>query len=228
MTKPFDLIVFDWDGTLMDSEAHIVASMERAIADLKLPALSRPTLSNVIGLGLAEAIARLLPAEGPAVRQSMVDRYRHHYFDQDLSEPFDGAGEVLRDLTNQGYLLAVATGKGRRGLDMVLESTGFGEYFHLTRCADETRSKPHPQMLQEIMDVLGVEPKATLMVGDTEYDLQMAHNAGAASLAVDYGVHARDRLLQCNPLGCLDNIQRLPGWLAQHSFRSLDVTTELA
>jgi phosphoglycolate phosphatase len=227
-TKPFDLIVFDWDGTLMDSEVHIVSSMERAIADLKLPALSRESLSNVIGLGLTEAIARLLPAEGPQTRQSMVDRYRHHYFDQDSSEPFAGAKEVLQELTRQGYLLGLATGKGRRGLDMVLQSTGFGDYFHLTRCADETRSKPHPQMLLEIMEILDVAPEATLMVGDTEYDLQMAHSAGAASLAVDYGVHARDRLLQCGPLGCLDDIQRLPEWLARHSLTTSNIGAELA
>ena len=198
----------------MDSEAHIVSSMEQAIADLNLAPLPRESLSNVIGLGLGEAIASLLPDEGPEIWQGMVDRYRYHFFAQDSCEPFAGAKEVLEDLTRQGYLLAVATGKGRRGLDSVLASTGFGEYFHCTRCADETRSKPHPQMLLEIMEVLGVEPGATLMVGDTEYDLQMAGHAGAASLAVDYGVHARDRLLQCNPLGCLDDIQRLPGWLS--------------
>lgn len=228
MNKPFDLIVFDWDGTLMDSEVHIVSSMERAIADLNLPPLPRESLSNVIGLGLAEAIASLLPGEGLETRTAMVERYRHHYFTQDLSEPFAGAETVLQELNRQGYLLAVATGKGRRGLDSVLASTGFGDYFHLTRTAEETRSKPHPQMLLEIMDILDVAPRATLMVGDTEYDLEMAHQAGAASLAVDYGVHARDRLLQCNPLGCLDNIQRLPEWLRQQSFKAVDLTATLA
>jgi len=228
LTKPFHLIVFDWDGTLMDSETHIVSSMERAIADLNLPPLPRTSLSNVIGLGLTEAIARLLPDEGAETRAGMVERYRHHYFTQDLSEPFAGAEEVLQELTRQGYLLAVATGKGRRGLDSVLASTGFGKYFHCTRCSEETRSKPHPQMLLEIMDVLDVAPGTTLMVGDTEYDLQMAREAGAAALAVDYGVHERDRLLQCNPLGCLDNIQRLPGWLARQSFTTSNITAELA
>lgn len=224
--KTFDLIVFDWDGTLMDSEAHIVTSMERAIADLKLAPLPRSALSNVIGLGLAEAIARLLPGEGAGIHRDMVDRYRHHYFTEDSCEPFAGAREVLEELTRQGYLLAVATGKGRRGLDSVLESTGFGDYFHCTRCSDETRSKPHPQMLLEIMDVLNVAPASTLMVGDTEYDLQMAQQAGVAALAVEYGVHARDRLLQCNPLGCLDDIQRLPGWLDQQSLTTSDITAE--
>jgi phosphoglycolate phosphatase len=226
MHKPYELIVFDWDGTLMDSEAHIVASMEKAVADLGLPALEREVISNVIGLGLGEAIASILPVQGPEVHRQIVDRYRYHFLAEDPCEPFAGAEEVLRSLSRRGYWLAVATGKGRGGLDRVLQSTGFGTYFHLTRCADETRSKPHPQMLEEIMDGLGVTAAATLMVGDTEYDLQMARNAGVASLAVDYGVHARERLLQCNPLACLDDIQRLPEWLAQRPLKTSDPAAE--
>lgn len=116
-------------------------------------------------------------------------------------------------MNEQGYLLAVATGKGRRGLDRVLQSTGFGGYFIETRCADETCSKPDPQMLREIMSVTGMESAQTLMIGDTEYDLEMANAAQTASLGVDYGVHSRDRLLSCGPLACLSSISELPDWL---------------
>ena len=214
MNKPFELLVFDWDGTLMDSEAHIVASMQRAIDDVALPELPHAELSDVIGLGLAEAIERLFPGIEPGPRQQLADRYRYHFLTDDPCQPFEGAEEVLRELNRQGYLMAVATGKGRRGLDRLLDSTGFRPLFHVTRCSDETRSKPHPQMLQEIMTVLDVEPTRTLMIGDTEYDLQMAHNAGAAPLAVSYGVHAVERLHQHEPRGCLDAIGELPAWLA--------------
>ena len=213
MQKPFELLVFDWDGTVMDSEAHIVASMERAIDDLRFPALPREAIRNVIGLGLFEAITSLYPSLAAGDVQAMTDRYRYHFLADDPCEPFEGAEYVLRELSRQGYLMAVATGKGRRGLDRVLDSTGFLPLFHTTRCADETRSKPHPQMLEEIMDELGVEPSATLMIGDTEYDLQMAQNAGTASLAVSYGVHAPERLEQYKPLACLDALLALPDWL---------------
>ncbi len=214
MSKPFELLVFDWDGTLMDSEAHIVASMKSAIVDVELPELSHAEMSDVIGLGLAEAIERLFPGIEDGLREQVADRYRYHFLADDPCEPFEGAEEVLRELSRQGYLMAVATGKGRRGLDRVLDSSGFRPLFDITRCSDETRSKPHPQMLQEIMVVLDVDPSRTLMIGDTEYDLQMAHNAGAVPLAVSYGVHAVERLHQHKPRGCLDAIRELPAWLA--------------
>lgn len=214
MHKTFKLLVFDWDGTLMDSEAHIVASMHRAVADVELPALPDAQVRNIIGLGLREAIEVLLPHARAGDHQAIADRYRYHFLADDPCVPFEGAEAVLQSLRDQGYLLAVATGKGRCGLERVLASTGFGGYFLETRCADETCSKPDPQMLQEIMEILNVSPAHTLMIGDTEYDLQMALAAGTASLAVDYGVHERERLLACKPLGCLSSIQQLPSWLA--------------
>lgn len=216
MHKTFELLVFDWDGTLMDSEAHIVASMQRAVLDVELPALSDAPVRDIIGLGLPEAIEVLLPHTGASERQAVADRYRYYFLADNPCAPFEGVEAVLQSLCDQGYWLAVATGKGRRGLDRVLAGTGFSRYFLETRCADETRSKPHPQMLQEIMATLGVSPARTLMIGDTEYDLQMAHTADAASLAVDYGVHERERLLACKPLGCLNSIRQLPDWLADH------------
>lgn len=213
----YQLIVFDWDGTLMDSEAHIVSSMQRALSDAQLPELEREKIRDIIGLGLREAIHRLLPDESDELHLALVDRYRYHFFADDPCEPFAGAESVLQQLSEQGYLLAVATGKGRPGLDRVLQSTGFGEYFIETRCADETCSKPDPQMLQEIMEVTGIGFAQTLMIGDTEYDLQMANAARTASLGVDYGVHSRDRLLACGPLACLSAITELPAWLAEQS-----------
>lgn len=222
MQKPFELLVFDWDGTLMDSEAHIVSCMQRAMLDVQLPEMSREKIRDIIGLGLREAILRLLPDASEEICVALVDRYRFHFFADDPCEPFEGAEHVLRQLSEQGYLLAVATGKGRRGLDRVLQSTGFGGYFIETRCADETCSKPDPQMLHEIMDVTGMEATQTLMIGDTEYDLEMANAARAAGLGVDYGVHSRDRLLSCGPLGCLSSISELPDWLvaqAQHRIK---------
>lgn len=213
MSRPFELLVFDWDGTLMDSEEHIVASMERAIDDLALPSLPRSRLRDVIGLGLAEAIERLYPEIAAPLQLQIKDRYRYHFLAEDPCEPFAGAGEVLRGLEKQGYLLAVATGKGRGGLDRVLDSTGFRPFFHATRTAEETRSKPHPQMLEEVITLCGAEPAVTLMIGDTEYDLEMARNAGVTPLAVSYGVHAVDRLRRHEPAGVLDDIRQLPAWL---------------
>ncbi len=214
MSRPFELLVFDWDGTVMDSEAHIVASMQRAIEELSLPELPPSRLREVIGLGLKEAIEQLYPTLEAPHRERMKDRYRYHFLAEDPCQPFAGAEAVLRQLESQGYLLAVATGKGRGGLDRVLDSTGFRPFFTVTRSADETRSKPHPQMLHEVMDFCGVEPADTLMIGDTEYDLEMARHAGATPLAVSYGVHAVDRLQRHAPAGVLDDIRELPAWLA--------------
>lgn len=215
----FELLVFDWDGTLMDSEARIVACLQGAIADLELPARDVAALRNIIGLGLAEAIETLFPGSDAATRQAVVERYRHHFLvaDPTPSALFEGAAEVLHGLAAQGYLLAVATGKGRRGLDKVLEETGLAPLFHATRCADETFSKPHPQMLLELMEHLGADPQATLMIGDTEYDMEMARNARTHALAVSYGVHHPERLLRHQPLGCLERIGDLPAWLNENS-----------
>jgi phosphoglycolate phosphatase len=213
--KTFELLVFDWDGTLMDSEAHIVSSMQRTLADLDLPEMPRENIREIIGLGLREAILRLLPDSDDEQVLAIIDRYRYHFFADDPCEPFAGAESVLQHLHEAGYLLAVATGKGRQGLDRVLQSTGFSQYFVETRCAEETQSKPHPQMLLEIMEILDIDAHKTLMIGDTEYDLEMANAAKAAALGVDYGVHGRERLLACSPLGCLSSVTEIPGWLAK-------------
>jgi len=211
----FHLLVFDWDGTLMDSEARIVACLEMALADLGLPSLPRERLSNVIGLGLPEAVRDLLPDAGHELVARFIDRFRHHFLSPEPvpSTLFPGVLETLTRLADAGYLLAVATGKSRRGLDRSLTETGCAGLFAITRCADECSSKPHPQMLLEIMTDLDTPPHQTLMIGDTEYDLQMAGNAGTAALAVSYGVHERARLLQHGPLACLDHIAEIVPWL---------------
>lgn len=211
----FKLLVFDWDGTLMDSEAQIVSCMQAAAADLSVPVPDQEAVRNIIGLGLSEAITALFSISDEAFISRLVERYRHYFLGKDSipSTLFSGADTVVRQLGSQGYMLAVATGKGRQGLDKVLAETELGDCFLATRCADETFSKPHPEMLNQIMDELGVMPEETLMIGDTEYDLQMASNAKTDSLAVSYGVHSLERLMQHNPLGYIDRITDLIGWL---------------
>lgn len=213
----FELIVFDWDGTLMDSEARIVACIQAAFADAGRSAPDRAAARNVIGLGLDEAMAMLWPEASIAERDRIVAGYRHHFLggNETPSDLFPGAVELLDWLAGRGYLLAVATGKSRRGLDHALESTGLASRFQATRCADETRSKPHPQMLLEVMDELGVPPADTLMVGDTEYDMLMARNAGTRALAVCHGVHERERLLRHGALACLASLHEFPAWLVE-------------
>lgn len=215
MTTTYQLIVFDWDGTLMDSQARIVDCLRAAFADLGRPMPAREAAADVIGLGLDEAMARLWPEAGPAERRLAAERYRGHFLGghPTPSALFPDARETLEWLRDAGYLLAVATGKSRRGLDLSLDETGLRDLFHATRCADETRSKPHPQMLIELMDELGVAPARTLMIGDTEYDLLMAVNAGAGALAVCYGVHAPERLQALEPLACLSGLAAIPAWL---------------
>ena len=215
MSNSTQLIVFDWDGTLMDSEARIVACLRAAIEDTGLSHRTDDALRNIIGLGLREALVTLYPEGNNQQHDALVKHYRHHFLEtnETPSPLFEGAESMIRELHAHGHFLAVATGKGRNGLDKVLEETALGEYFHYTRCADETRSKPHPQMLLEIMDWLGMEPADTLMVGDTEFDLQMAQNAGVKALGVSYGVHDKERLLACEPLACLDSLAEVAEWL---------------
>ncbi len=211
MKKNYALLVFDWDGTLMDSAPRIVNSFQVAIASLSLPTRTDEELAHVIGLGLGEAILSLYPQETLERRTALMDAYRHHYlYVSELATPlFEGVTDTLHALFARGYQLAVATGKSRRGLDRSLRDSGLGELFVATTCAEETRSKPDPLMLQELMRSLKRTPSETLMIGDSEYDLGMAVNAGVASVAVSYGVHDCQRLLQHKPLGCIHYINEL-------------------
>ena len=214
MTAAIKLIVFDWDGTLMDSEAQIVSCIHAAVADLELEPMSDATVSNIIGLGLREAIDTLVPGRDEPFHQSFVEAYRNHWFQSESSVLFEGVRPMLDAVREQNLLLGVATGKARRGLDRVLNDTGLGDYFHATRCADEAPSKPHPQMLLDLMAALDVLPEQTIMVGDTEYDMEMATNAGVAKVAVRSGVHSDERLNRHAPLVCLDRVAEMPGWMA--------------
>jgi phosphoglycolate phosphatase len=206
----------------MDSEARILACVKAAVEDLGVQTPTDQEIRNIIGLGLREAVTTLFPDADEQLLQQVVNRYRIHYFNENKipSPLFPGAEEVIRGLAEAEYLLAVATGKGRNGLNMVLEGTGLGKYFHTSRCADETFSKPHPEMLEQILDELGVFPGEALMIGDTEYDLQMAANAGVASLGVTYGVHSPERLARHNPLDCLHDITAIPEWLQRQALLS--------
>ncbi|MDR3480685.1 MAG: HAD-IIIA family hydrolase [Burkholderiaceae bacterium] len=212
--KQFDLIVFDWDGTLMDSTSTIVKCIQASAKDLGLPIPDNRTAAYVIGLGLMDAMQAVLPGVDPKFYPRMVERYRYHYLaqDQELSL-FEGAREMLTDLSQQGYFLAVATGKSRVGLNRALDTVKLLSLFDATRCADETFSKPHPAMLQELTRELGQDLKRTVMIGDTTHDLQMAINAGAAGVAVEYGAHGIPELHALNPLYSAQSIAQLHGWL---------------
>ena len=165
MKKHYELLIFDWDGTLMDSEANIVACMKSAIADMSLPTRSNDEIKNIIGLGLREALITLFPDMDDISAHRLTDRYRYHFLSSEPSQAFEGVAETLTALNDAQYFLAVATGKGRNGLDKALTTSGYESLFHVTRCADETRSKPHPQMLVEILDFLGLEAENALMIG---------------------------------------------------------------
>ena len=213
----YELIVFDWDGTLMDSAGRIVSSLRAAIVDAGLPRREDKELANLIGLGLQEALEALYPGCGQKDYDVLVERYRHYFLGADPTPTalFEGARETLELLRDNGYWLGVATGKARRGLDKVLRETGLVGFFQATRCADETFSKPHPHMLQELMNEMGVEADKTLMIGDTEYDLLMAKNAGVKSVAMRHGVHEAQRLLNCDPLVLVDDLHSLQAWFRQ-------------
>lgn len=216
-TRPFQLLVFDWDGTLMDSAATIAACMVESFRDLGLDVPPGEDIRSTIGLGLDDTLERLVPGSSEDERRQLVAAYRKHWFGTYRDRPslFARVPETLAALARRDYWLAVATGKGRMGLDRDLEVTGLGRHFLATRTADEAPSKPHPQMLLDIMDELGVGGEETLMIGDTTFDLTMARSAGVAAVAVLTGAHPRSRLMSCDPQGCLGNVAELPGWLGQ-------------
>lgn len=221
-----ELIVFDWDGTLMDSEWRIVACLQQAARDLHCEVPSSERAREVIGLGLHQAVARLFPEASDSQVQALSDAYRRHFLADELahSELFPGARELLEELSEAGYFLAVATGKSRRGLEKELDRTGLNDLFHVTRCADETFSKPNPQMLLEILDYTGKEPQQAMVVGDSEFDMQMAANAGTPAVGVSHGVHSRERLLEAGALAVLDELGSLTAWLGRWSLRGTSKT----
>jgi len=216
--KQFDLIVFDWDGTLMDSTSAIVKCIQASARDLGLPIPHDDDASHVIGLGLHEAMQAVMPNIDPAFYPRMVERYRIHYLSKHHELVlFDGVRDMLNELSQEGYFLAVATGKSRVGLNRAMNAVGLLSLFDATRCADETFSKPHPAMLQELTRELGQDLKRTAMVGDTTHDLLMANNAGAAAIAVEYGAHPVDQLQSCRPLYSAQTVAQLHTWLSENA-----------
>lgn len=216
----YQMIVFDWDGTLMDSTSHIVMCMREAIIKLQLPPLTDKTIRQIIGLGLPEAVRTLYPQSTDADIQRLAMAYREIWLDHPHESPlFENAAELLHKLAKQNIFLGVATGKGRLGLDKVLAATGLTDLFTATRCADECHSKPHPQMLEELMNFCGVDAESTIMIGDTEFDLLMAHNAKAKSVAITHGAHDLDRLQACEPMHIVNDLFVLDDWLHGNNVR---------
>ncbi|MCZ8218065.1 MAG: HAD-IA family hydrolase [Acidovorax sp.] len=215
--RRFDLIAFDWDGTLFDSTAIIVRCIQAAVRDVGGTVPTDKEAAYVIGMGLMQALAHAAPDVPPEKYTELGNRYRFHYIQhQDDLSLFDGVLPLLNDLRERGHLLAVATGKSRRGLDEALHSVDLRGVFDGSRTADQTAGKPHPLMLQELMAEFDVAPERLLMIGDTTHDLQMAVNAGCASVGVSYGAHEPDVFHALNPLAVVHSVRELHDWLLQH------------
>lgn len=219
MHPEYELLIFDWDGTLSDSIGRIVEAMGAAANLAGRPVRDDLAIKGIIGLGLPEAISTLYPDITPTdligFRQHYADCYMA--LDVEPSRLFEGVHESLEAFRAEGYRLAVATGKARRGLDRVLKAHGWLEYFDATRAADETASKPDPLMLNEILQHCGVRPEKALMVGDASFDLLMARNAGMDSVAVGYGAQALDSLRQYEPRLAIEHFSELRTWLGTRS-----------
>jgi len=216
--RRFRFVVFDWDGTLADSTGIIVDSLQQACRDLGEPVPADIDARHVIGLGLADALRRVAPGLPRERHADLVARYRHHYVTRDEGIAlYAGVREMLAELETAGLVLGIATGKSRAGLDRALAQQGIGGHFTVTRCADEGFPKPHPDMLVHLMDHTGFEPDATLMIGDTTHDLELARNAGTAALAVAYGAHAADELAALAPLATVRSVAELLEWLRRHA-----------
>lgn len=212
--QQIDLITFDWDGTLMDSTYAIVLALQKAALDIGVPVPSNERASHVIGLGLHDALRYAMPDLSQERYDELTDRYRQHYLSHDMElRLFSGVEQLILELVAAGYKLAVATGKSRAGLNRSFEASGIGQFFRASRCSDECNSKPNPQMLEELMAELEVEPQATLMVGDTTHDILMAKNAGTHAVAVTYGAHPQSDLKKEAPVFCANNIEELAAWL---------------
>ncbi|MGA7179197.1 MAG: HAD-IA family hydrolase [Thiobacillaceae bacterium] len=217
MPLKYELLIFDWDGTLMDSAGHIVASIQKACTDLDIPVPANRECRQIIGLGLAQALQTLLPNLAEEDYPGLVERYRYHYLGRDAEIPlFEGVYEGIRELHKTGFILAVATGKSRTGLQRAMDYHDLGSYFSSTRCADQTHSKPDPAMVLEILDELKMQPAQAIVIGDTSHDMLMAQNAGVDRLAVSYGAHERDDLLAHEPVALLHSFGDVHQWLMKH------------
>lgn len=214
MPRQYELLIFDWDGTLMDSAGVIVDSIQNACADLDIAVPEDRACRQIIGLGLTQALQTLLPNLPEQQYPLLVEHYRHHYMGRDADIPlFAGVYEGIRELRSAGFTLAVATGKSWKGLDRALEHSGLRAYFSATRCADQTHSKPHPAMVEEILDELLMEKHTALVIGDTSHDMLMAANAGVDRVGVTYGAHLPQDLHEHAPVAVLDSFADVKTWL---------------
>lgn len=214
--RRFDLLVFDWDGTLVDSAQAIVESLQAACVDMSIAPPSNQRARHIIGLGLTDALRYAVPDLHASQYRALVERYRFHYLQRgDHVALFEGVTEGLDALRAAGFRLAIATGKSRRGLERALDETSLRRFFEASRCADEGYSKPHPGMLQAVIAEIGVANELALMIGDTTHDLKMASSAGVCSLGVSYGAHPAAELLAAQPLACLDTPAALFDWLSK-------------
>ncbi len=217
MTRHYDLVVFDWDGTLMDSESAIVDALNTACVAMGLPVPPLDRARYVIGLGLEDALRYAVPDLQSCDYAQLVKHYRRRYLSYDKHlRLFPGIFKLIAWLRRQNCILAVATGKSRAGLTQALENTALTHSFHATRCADESFSKPHPAMLEELMDEFCIPAERCLMIGDTTHDLNMAKNAGVEALAVSYGAHSAEVLMQHSPLDCVHSVENLYKWLQKY------------
>jgi phosphoglycolate phosphatase len=218
MARRFDLVVFDWDGTIMDSTGLIAECIRKAAEAAGLPPPDESAAKAVIGLSVADSVRRLFKHADATAHATFAAYYRAYFMARDHALPlYDGMRELLAELDANGRLLAVATGKSRRGLDRALAHSGLAGRFHATRCADEGFAKPHPDMLYHLMRVTGVEAGRTLMIGDTTHDLELAANAGTLAVGVSYGAHSKGELVAARPLAVADSVAQLRDWLHEHA-----------
>lgn len=216
MTLPYQLLIFDWDGTLADTTHHIVETMQSTAKALNFPIPEVAAIRRGIGLGPLESLRLLYPDLPTTDLHIIYQAFQDKYFSSDRfarTVLFTGALATLTKLKVEGYFLAIATGKSRRGLNEAMDTLSLKQLFAATRTADETSSKPNPMMLHEILDELNIEAEQALMIGDSEFDMQLARNAKVPALAVSYGVGEREELMQLNPVDCLDDITELTPWL---------------
>lgn len=213
--RRYELLIFDWDGTLADSAGQIVSSMQGAIATMGLPARTDTQIAELIGLGLPEAFARLFPELDAKLGLQLLEDYGRRFRSTARTVLFPEVTTTLQQLRALGWRLAVATGKSRRGLERALRESGLSEYFVATRCADETASKPDPAMLDALLLATATEPSSALMVGDTEYDMAMAAAIGMDGLGVGCGVHLPERLRAAGALDVISDVRNLQSWLGQ-------------
>jgi phosphoglycolate phosphatase len=215
--RRYALVVFDWDGTLIDSAGTIAECIQDASREMGLPVPDRERARHVIGLGLQDSLRHVVPDLPPERYRDFAAQYRRHFLARESSMAlFEGVPQLLAGLHGRGHLLAVATGKSRAGLDRALSASGLGAYFCASRCADETNPKPHPAMLLELMQELAAAPQQVLMVGDTSHDLEMAHSAGVDAVAVGYGAHPEQALRALGPRACVASVDELARWLIQN------------